>query len=542
MLSPSPPSVLHAPGAATWVLLGTAAHLFCHLYEPQSALHGLALIISIPGVFLTLSDAPASFSSILQSYCYFIGSISLSIVLYRLSRLHPLYHVPGPALWRISKLIGMWKSFRGHQHLENKRAHDKYGPVIRTGPNEVSVVDVDAMVSIFGSGGLPKGQYYQARQDPAAPKNLIVLQGDGHANRRRLWNRGMSSESLKEYEAIIAKRAIQLLDAVTDFPDSTQVDLSAWISYFSFDFMGDMAFGGGFELLQNEADRNMIWPIIERFNIMVSIYCHVPWAARTLLLLPIPARDRLRKFGIDNAMRRFKSASTTKDLWYHLMDEAGLEKEKPPLGDVVADGATAVVAGSDTAASALSSLFFFLLSHPEYYKQLQEEIDFHFPPQSDPLDANIHRDMPFLKACIQETLRLHPPVPTNGPRQVPPGSQGKILAGFFIPEGTQVYVSPFALHTDPRYFSPSPDRFMPERWIDPTLAPNATAFIPFSYGPSNCVGRNLARQEIAAVACLLLSKLEFSFAAGFDAPAWPDQLHDHFVSTKGPLMVSVKRR
>lgn len=44
------------------------------------------------------------------------------------------------------------------------------------------------------------------------------------------------------------------------------------------------------------------------------------------------------------------------------------------------------------------------------------------------------------------------------------------------------------------------------------------------------------------VACLLLSRLELQFAPGFDAPAWPKQLHDHFITTKGPLMVSVKRR
>jgi hypothetical protein len=112
----------------------------------------------------------------------------------------------------------------------------------------------------------------------------------------------------------------------------------------------------------------------------------------------------------------------------------------------------------------------------------------------------------------------------------------------FIPEGTQVYVPPYSLHLDARYFSPSPEKFMPERWIDPLLAPNVHAFIPFSYGPSNCVGRNLARQEIGMVTCLLLSKLEIRFAPGFDAAAWPGQLHDHFVTTKGALMVLVKRR
>ncbi|KAF8212499.1 cytochrome P450 [Mycena galopus ATCC 62051] len=528
-----------APTPINWVILAAALHFFCHVYEPRTAHQGLALVLLTPAFFILIGDTAASIPLVITSYCCFIGSLCASIVLYRLSPLHPLYRIPGPPLWRISKLVGAWMAWTGHQHLYMKQAHDKHGPVVRTGPNEVSIVDVDAVVSVLGSSGLPKGQYYEARQDLKAPSNMHCMSGEAHANRRRLWNRGMSTESLHEYEELIAKRATQLLNCIADLQ---VMDFSAWISYFAFDFMGDMAFGGGFELMTKQMDRTTIWPIIENFSKILSILSHMPWATRTLLLFPIPARDQLEKFGVDNALRRSKSQNHKIDLWYYLMDEAGLEKRKPPFEDVISDGALAIVAGSDTIAAALSSLLFFLLSHPKYYEQLQEEIDSHFPPGIDPLETSVHPNMKFLNACINETLRLHPPVRTNGPRQVPPGSQGKIIAGFLIPEGTHVYLPPYSFHLDPRYFSPSPDKFMPERWLDPTLAPNAAAFIPFSYGPANCVGRNLAKQEMAMVISLLLTRLEFRFAKGFDAEAWPLQLHDHFTSTKGPLMVSVTRR
>ncbi|KAF8207255.1 cytochrome P450 [Mycena galopus ATCC 62051] len=508
-----------APTPVTWIVLAEAVHFFCHVYEPRTAHGGLALVLLTPAFFLLVGGSVPSIPSVLASYCYFICSLCVSIILYRLSPLHPLYHVPGPRLWRVTKLSGVFMAWTGHQHLYMKQAHDKYGPVVRTGPNEVSVVDVDAVVSVLGSGGFPKGQFYEGRQDPNAPSNLLTLNGEDHANRRRLWNRGMSTESLNDYEEVIAKRATQLLNYI-----------SAWISYFtSVRFMGDMAFGGGFELLANEEDRTNIWPIIEKFSVTASLFTHVPWAAKSLLLVPIPSRDRLRKFGLEIALRRCKSTAKKRDLFYHLMDEAGLEKQKPPLGNVIADGALAVIAGADTTASALSSLFFLLLSYPKYYDQLQEEIDSHFPPGADPLGTSIYADMKFLNACI-------------GPRQIPSDSEGKMIAGRFIPGGTQVFVPPYVLHLDPRYFSPSPDKFMPERWIDPALAPNATAFIPFSYGPSNCVGRNLAKLEMSMVTCLLLSRLKFRFAEGFDTAAWPLQLHDHFITTKGPLIVSVERR
>ncbi|KAF7375103.1 High nitrogen upregulated cytochrome P450 monooxygenase 2 [Mycena sanguinolenta] len=532
------------PTAPTWVALALTVHLFCHVHEPRTAHGGFALVLLSPAltffIFIVTGAPPPSIISVLASYTYFVISLGASIVLYRLSPLHPLYHIPGPLLAKISKLYGLWMTWTGHQHIHMRRAHDKYGPVVRTGPNEVSIADVDAVTSVLGSGGLPKGQFYSARQDPAAPANLLVLHGEPHANRRRLWNRGMSTESLSEYQQVIAKRATQLLDAIAD---AGVLDFAAWISYFTFDFMGDMAFGGGFELLANPAERTDIWPLMGRFSVFMSFFTHVPWLASSLLHVRIPVRDRMRKFGVENALRRSKSTAQTKDLWYHLMDDAGLEKQKPPLGNVVADGALAIVAGADTTASVLSSLFFLLLSNPKYYEQLQAEIDVHFPPGADPLDPKPHADMKFLNACINETLRLHPPVRTSGPRQVPADSQGKVIAGVFIPPCTQIYVPPYSLHHSSQYFSPSPDAFLPERWLDPALAPsNPTAFIPFSYGPANCVGRNLARLEMNMVVCLLLSRLRFRFADGFEVEKWVEQMHDHFITTKGALMVEVERR
>ncbi|KAL4247923.1 Cytochrome P450 superfamily protein [Abortiporus biennis] len=438
----------------------------------------------------------------------------------------------------------MWLSWTGDQNVFVKSLHDRYGPVVRIGPNEVSIADVDAVTSVLGASGLPKGQYYDARRDPNAPGNLISMRGEDHANRRRLWNRGMSTESLKHYEEVIANRAQQLVEQLQS--STGPVDLARWIGFFTFDFMGDMAFGGGFTMLEDGGDRAGLWEVLERFAIMVAVVCHIPWASQTLQMLPAVSRDikTLRKVGIESATNRIKSGSTSKDLWYHLSDEAGLEKVKPPMKNVIADGALAIIAGADTTASAMASLFYLLLSHPEYYKLLREEVDTVFPPGEDPLDTSKHNELTFMNACINETLRLQPPVPTSGPRVVPRDSSGKVIADRYIPPGTQVYVPPYSLHRDPRYFSPSPERFMPERWLDPKLQPNANAFIPFSYGPANCVGKQLAKQEMLMVTSLLIQKLDIDFAidGGFNPRLWPERLKDYFVTIRDPLMVKVTSR
>lgn len=100
---------------------------------------------------------------------------------------------------------------------------------------------------------------YRVAEDPNAPSTLNLLSGEAHANRRRLWNRGMSNDSLNEYEMHIAERASQLGEQLSERLGEA-VDLSKWISClasvlplflamltilkylkFRLDIMGDMA-------------------------------------------------------------------------------------------------------------------------------------------------------------------------------------------------------------------------------------------------------------------------------------------------------------
>lgn len=73
---------------------------------------------------------------------------------------------------------------------------------------------------------------YDARRDPTAPSNLLAMSpGEMHTKRRRLWNRGLSNESLKEYERVIASRAKDLADGLER--QQTVVDFVAWINFFA---------------------------------------------------------------------------------------------------------------------------------------------------------------------------------------------------------------------------------------------------------------------------------------------------------------------
>ena len=99
-----------------------------------------------------------------------------------------------------------------------------------------------------------------------------------------------------------------------------------------------------------------------------------------------------------------------------------------------------------------------------------------------------------------------------------------------------------------------PDTFLPQRWIgtetettssEPPLGittHNPAAFIPFSYGPTACVGKNLALMEIRFVVTHMVQRYEFRATSEYDVKEWEDTLRDYFVLLRGPLMVNVAPR
>lgn len=110
----------------------------------------------------------------------------------------------------------------------------------------------------------------------------------------------------------------------------------------------------------------------------------------------------------------------------------------------------------------------------------------------------------------------------------------------YIPPHTSVRIHTWSIHRDPRNFSPYPESFWPERWLiaeDPTSYPsdlkpplvhNLNSFMPFSFGPSNCVGKTLAMKELRMVLCHLIQQVECRFAEGYDPDLYDEQIGDYF--------------
>ncbi|KAF5310744.1 hypothetical protein D9619_007782 [Psilocybe cf. subviscida] len=568
----------------TRVVAALATHQWLKRYDPialSKAVPVLAIIPAIP-IFISSRQLSSTLLTVVFTYGIFYLTLALSVIAYRLSPYHPLAKYPGPKIMKITKLWGAYIAYKGQSHVYLKAMHDQYGPTIRIGPNEISTTEKALLPQIFGNQGMPKGPMWTGRkfaqtkaQQESGFDNIIDLQESSlHTQLRKPWNKAFSAEPLKGYEVALIRRIRQMNTQLRLITEESKdgvgkIDASKWICYFAFDFIGDIAFGGGFDLIK-EGDKDGAFHSMEKALVLPGIAQHIPWAYKFVRSLPGMGTSlgKFIEFGMGHALRRFRMEVKEKDLFYYMSEASGsnLESELPMI---ISNALLAIIAGSDTSSLTLSCVVHLLLANPAAYRRLQQEVDKTFGEHDIPnFDVEVDRDdeeeetrynevltaMPYLNAVINEGLRLFPAVPTGLQRAPAKGTSGKQLVtpsgDFYLPEGNAVTVPAYVMHRDAVHFSPSPDAFMPERWISASSASTTKfstsrdAFIPFSLGQQNCVGRPLALMEMRYLLATLVRNFEIEFDdSEVGMQQWTDGLEDRYTfQPKGTLPVKISRR
>lgn len=168
-----------------------------------------------------------------------------------------------------------------------------------------------------------------------------------------------------------------------------------------------------------------------------------------------------------------------------------------------------VDAGSDTTAIALTHVMYYLLKNPKTLSALRNEVSTVFP-NGDPIASYAKvKNLPYLKACLDESLRLSPPLSRGLERRTPP--EGMQIAGEHISGDICVSVPAYAAHRDPAIF-PDPEAYRPERWLEKeeVTQPMRAVFIPFSTGARACIGRNVTMIEQQMLLATLVHRYEFA--------------------------------
>jgi cytochrome P450 len=148
--------------------------------------------------------------------------------------------------------------------------------------------------------------------------------------------------------------------------------------------------------------------------------------------------------------------------------------------------------GHDTTGVSLGWTLYCLGRNVDVQLQLQRELDAVMGQCTVPEYEQLER-MPYLQACISESLRLYPPVPMFSRTTTEPLTVGSVT----IPRGMDVSISPWLLHRDSTVWD-RPDEFLPERWLGEDSCSQRVhhfSYMPFAQGPRNCIGRMFALNE-----------------------------------------------
>ncbi|XP_074607167.1 cytochrome P450 4V2-like isoform X3 [Acropora palmata] len=141
--------------------------------------------------------------------------------------------------------------------------------------------------------------------------------------------------------------------------------------------------------------------------------------------------------------------------------------------------------GHDTTAAGITWALYLLARHPEIQQRTHEEVDNFFAQRPDILTVEDLKQLRYLECVIKEAQRLFPSVPFIG-RAV---SEDYSLSGYIAPKGTTIVTAIVSLHRNPEVW-PAPLQFDPDRFLpENSQGRHPFAFIPFSAGPRNCIGR-----------------------------------------------------
>ncbi|KAH8807787.1 cytochrome P450 [Xylogone sp. PMI_703] len=468
---------------------------------------------------------------------------------------HPLAKYPGPFLNSLTDLAKF--SYFWSLDIDKKieKLHQKYGPVVRIAPNELSFWGPNAVAPIYKSGRtMIKSRFFDGFTT-FKPNLFGTRDEDLHALRRRQMAHGFSTASLVAMEPIFDRHIRNLRKKLNVCSESgSEFDLKRLFAFYTYDILGQLAFSADFNSQQRDDDK--LLPPINDHILLGSLYgalpSLLPYSMKFATYLPIPwvqglIRNRLKIRNtvtkcVADELEAKKSNDCTKTLLSQLIAAKDPETgEKLTPVDISSEAFGFLVAGSHTTSGTLTLLFYHLLHHPEVYQRLKEELDqkLEYCLDGSYSFTGLESKLPYTMACIRENFRLTPVFTMPLTRTVVP-ENGIEVDGCLLPRGTNASICNYALHHNPEIWGPDHNTFDPSRWLSEGYAKDKLNYLmPFGMGHRMCIGRNIATINVLKALTALIRCYEF------EAVDMEEELKVVTVGIgekEGPLLCRVKAR
>ncbi|KAL4869015.1 hypothetical protein BDV12DRAFT_88008 [Aspergillus spectabilis] len=445
----------------------------------------------------------------------------------------PLSKYPGPFFAKVSSLPDFLWSLSGSRHLWLAHNHEIYGDVVRYRPDGLLFRSPRAYRDIFNNkANVKRSEFYDMMTRHRLDTSIITGTDPMlHAQKRRVINSVFSEKSLRSMEPILVEHVARWCELLVDDDGKKWSDprnMSQVCEYLVLDVLCDLCFGRSVDTKEpGENEYRKIPHIIASFLQILYPLGHSPWVKLLVWLKPrgldwmlevlTPPNVRFLYDFVEQSLSQrldtkqdirtphIKDASVScrRDMLHYLISATDPDTGRPGYTKeaLQAEALTLTIAGSDTTSVILAGLFFYIVRTPSAYQRLVDEIRSTFASLDEIRGGSQLMSCHYLRACVDETMRIAPAGPAELPRTVLPG--GIMIDGECIPEGTTIGVAHWSFYRNADYHK-DPNIYRPERWIvddqtgvtEEDVAKARSSCFPFTAGTTSCAGKNFALLEL----------------------------------------------
>jgi benzoate 4-monooxygenase len=474
-----------------------------------------------------------------------------------------LRRFPGVSVAPFTNAWGVLHQFFHTRTVAVHKAHLRYGKTVRVGPSHISFSTVEAIRDIYGHG------------TPALKDNFYVAFTPAHLNVSDAQDKNVHSIKRKRFAAAFAQKNIEKLEPVlqdhlnriTHLLDESvgeEVDMRQKMVSFMYNISSVIMFSFDPHFLEHN-DTVVTAETLAGEKYSVDMYPALCSAARIAISASWAPRATHWIKTLTRWRREWSDGDCLRDAMVHLirnrlrLDTERIRAGQPPLedimttllfdtkdkneplclelGELVTEAQNMFSASGENTQIALTNIVWLLVRTPSAAARLREELDDVYAAKDLPIGSpptyDMVKDLPYLRACIDEAIRLRPSLPGGLPRIVPAG--GMHVAGEWFDEGVTLSVSTETVHRDPAVFHDLPEEYRPERWLEPGCNEMQRGFLGFSQGGRACLGRNIAYFEMALLIATLFSRYEFALRT----PNWDLEVVEAFSGHTKELPIRV---
>jgi cytochrome P450 len=335
---------------------------------------------------------------------------------------------------------------------------------------------------------------------------LVTSDGDFHKRQRQLVQPSLHPRRIETYAQVMVDHTLRMLDT---WQTNQVVDIQREMTNLTLGIVAETLFGAN---VAETADQvaTALTSVVEILNKKLGAVIRAP----SWLPTPHNLEERAASKTLDTILMRIieerKAAGTDKGDFISMLLLAADEASGQKMTDkqVHDEAMTLFLGGHETTTIVLTWVWYLLSQHPNVEAKVLDEMNTVLGGRL-PTPA----DLPHLKyttQVIHEVMRLYPPLWLFNREAV----DEVIIDGYRIRKGETVYILPYMLHHDARFFE-QPERFMPERFTEGNEKQIPRyAYLPFGGGPRVCVGQSFAMTEIKLILATVLPRFQFSLVPG----------------------------